>query len=88
MEWSIAGISLLGRRFEMTEEEMEKEFEEWFPKLQRCFTPDIHLVMKVGAKQAYLQACRKRQEEIEKLKEEIRELKGEYIYGRTYDFLI
>lgn len=39
----------------MTEEEMIAKFEEWWPKLRRCFTPDIHIAMESGAKQAYLQ---------------------------------
>ena len=43
-----------------------KEFEEWWPKLQSCFTKDVHIVLKAGAKQAWLTSRRVLREQLGK----------------------
>jgi len=42
----------------MNEKEERKKFEEWWPNLQKCFTPDVHTVIKAGACQAWLERAR------------------------------
>ena len=58
----------------MSEQEREK-FEEFWPKLTTCFTPDVHIEVKLGSYQAWLERARLANKEIERLKVEIQKYK-------------